>query len=156
MSELLESPSFNEVRKTVNNVPQINRGGCGIAALALIRWIRKNKPEEIKHIKMCFMYERWSEEQEIKSNRRWVKGQRKTPYIPSHIMLTYKGVLFDSKVVGDSYGYVMDPMPSKVLLNAINFNGWNHNFKRRKNVRELGRKLSINMNDVRVTVPYAW
>jgi hypothetical protein len=34
----------------LNSIPNINSGGCGIAALAIIRWLKKNKKKSAKAV----------------------------------------------------------------------------------------------------------
>ena len=34
--------TLKQVQKFLSNIPNINRGGCGISALALYRWLENN------------------------------------------------------------------------------------------------------------------
>jgi len=50
MSVETKTVTFEDVQEAINQVPCINRGGCGIAALAMARWIKKNNPNWMTYL----------------------------------------------------------------------------------------------------------
>ena len=43
--------NFGDVQEFLSEIPHINRGGCGIASLAMFLWLKKNKELRKRKIK---------------------------------------------------------------------------------------------------------
>ncbi|MFA5152662.1 MAG: hypothetical protein WC554_08900 [Clostridia bacterium] len=79
--------SLDEVMSALNSISCINSGGCGISALAMYLWLKKNK--QISPT-ILFCYEGWCSN--IYNNN--CKDEKLL--VPNHVMLLYKRQKIDS------------------------------------------------------------
>lgn len=130
--------------KFLNSIPNINSGGCGIAALAMYRYLKKNKLLP-KDFKILFLYNNNCKSL-YDANR---KGGN---FGANHIVFWFNGNLYDTdglfEIEYTDYKYIL-PASIKKLLAALNDdNGWNPMFKREKQIPKIERRLKINLSDV--------
>jgi len=100
-------------------IPRINSGGCGIAALAIIRYLEKNYPERSKRVKIAYCYQSMFFSDlgnKIKENRSIITNLKSNnnnnnnniddsnninleksvrPWVPAHVMVKLGKYLFD-------------------------------------------------------------
>jgi len=167
---IVENISFIEALKKLKKIKALNYGGCGIATLAILRWIKNNCPDELQNISIISLfYSRGRNLSEIKSKNRAIylsKNKRDSGTVPNHIGILYKNKLFfDSNNHGvflPSYlkieGAVRNQIqiftkPDKAeefLLYLINKEpgDWNPFFNRKKQVQRIEKKLKISLSDV--------
>jgi hypothetical protein len=126
--------NFEEARKYLSLVPNIDFGGCGIAAISLYRWVKQNEGESPGIILLYSPFKG-----EVGSCR---KG-------PSHCGIEYKEKILDrSEVIPlDLYSNWMKISEGGMinLLNALD--NWNETFDR-KHVPVIGKHLGIDLSDV--------
>jgi hypothetical protein len=142
-----------KVRQILDNIDDINCGGCGVAALAIYRWLKKNNllfgGEEI-----VFLY-CW-EDSVFKCNDKVFKGEREPAELeaPSHIVLNIEGTFIDStfrtnETLTERYQAKHLGVTEDILLKTINNIGsWNDMFEREYNVPFIESSLGINLKDV--------
>jgi hypothetical protein len=136
--------------KLLNTIPYINSGGCGIAAISIIRWTEKNNMSKPV---IVFLYE-GSEEEEADKNMSLIQsGHIKSAYTPSHIALLIDGEVIDSREfkdynVLDVYGVCHSGVSAEELLELINSGNWNDWFSRKNNIPLIERMLDIDLSDI--------
>lgn len=127
--------------------PDINRGGCGIAALSTIRWADKNNkpiPESV------FLYTSWEKDMAEENQSLIKNGHIKDCYVPAHIALLVDDRVIDSDGVIDSGLYPvthMDVSPGELLV-LINRGDWNDTFVRKVGVPKIMGMLKIDLSDI--------
>lgn len=142
--------TLDEVRRFLNRIDEVNCGGCGIAALAIYRWLKKRnllKGDE----KFVFMYV--YEDDVFSGNEKFFKGEYDELNAPSHIVLKIGDRLVDStnrsnEMLEDRYNKKHLGISEEILLKTINHNSWNDSFYREENVPVIEKVLDINLNDV--------
>ena len=126
----------------------LNCGGCGIAALAAIRWAEKNH-NPVSGIEIIFLYTE-DEESICEENQSLIEnGHIDSALVPAHIAIGYCGRVLDSEGVVDigSYIYHSDVLPQE-LLTLINRGTWNPSFSRLVEVPKIERLLNIDLSDI--------
>jgi hypothetical protein len=145
---------LKRVTEVLNRVPSISHGGCGVSALAIYRWLKKNNQH--KDVKFLFMYCYWAKS-EFDINERRLNDGHTALWVPQHI-----GLVVNKKVV-DSFGVNDEPFDDfhyfhvigseEQVLKTINTpygNGWNDDFDRRSNLSRIEELLGIDLSDVRM------
>lgn len=139
--------TLKEVREYLNDVEDINWGGCAIAMLAMYRWLKKNnqlKPDT------CFIFlhdntDRYERNKESLSNI----GQ--TPTACTHACLYHDGKYIDSKSNIDirNYRFMLKIDSEEFIVESINNrSAWNDTFERDKYVPDIAEDLEIDLSDL--------
>lgn len=148
---MLPKTKLKQLEKACNklaDVPAINYGGCGIAALALYRWCIVHKIQPDGFILL--------DDDGIDNNSYAIEtGEYENMTVPSHIVLSVKGYYCDSRGISDDnpysdeYDYVLDGIKPDALLYLIN-NGesWNDEFDRECGVPEIEQILHVDLSDI--------
>ncbi len=135
------------------DIPYINRGGCGIAALAMYRWLKdRNWLQEDTFIVYMYCYEDgyFDHNQEIIDNG---YGEMISC---AHAVLHHDGSYHDSNGTHSkydlnykNYNIFHEIRDEQVVLDSINNieAGWNSNFERHF-VGDIQSRLNINLTDV--------
>jgi hypothetical protein len=145
--------TLDQVRSFLNDIPNINSGGCGIAALAMYRWIKKNVPQHVDNVLFHFFHrdsESYNNNKTLLNNNTYNSDNIA---IPSHIGIQIKNL---TKVIDtyrnldiQYYGYVVETNSEDVLIKAINnISNWNPMFFRKHNVKKIQKELNIDLSDV--------
>lgn len=149
--------SFENVRQYLNTVPNIDEGGCGIAALAMARWLKKGN---WRHKVMFFMG--YHNSTDFMNNTKSVySAQNMNEMIPVPIAPSHAGIVTQtdgsqSVNVVDANGkldllrffYTHTFYNEKIMITAVNNIGsWNTNFKR-VNVKDIAKTLDIDLSDI--------
>ncbi len=123
-----EIKSFKNVRKYLNSVEDINMGGCGISALAMYRWLKKNNklPENTK---FAFLY---NSKYDFTSNSEINKGNKNgLPVAPYHAVLFHNRKYIDcrGKINVNEYNYKQMINNEEFIKKAVNnILKWNKTF----------------------------
>lgn len=142
--------TLQEIREIIRNVPDISQGGCGIAALAMSRWIKKN----MYGSKVVFVLG-YDDSYRFEINNKAIL-KKDDPTSATHIgLIVYdndEGVqrIIDCRRTFDmtSYEYTNTFTDPKILIKAINrVNKWNTDFDRRY-VAHIAAHLEIDLSDV--------
>ena len=145
--------TFKDVQKEIDQIPFINNGGCGIAALAMVRWIKKYAYDQMTYLFVMGHNDVGS----FKLNAAIVANATKLePTSANHIgpiiydHLNNKQMIVDSTATYNmlNYDYVNTFRDERILLKAINqVDHWNPVFNR-GNVDIIAKSLNINLSDV--------
>lgn len=145
---------FDEVRSMLNDIPNINAGGCGIAALAMARWIKKNaKSSQLKTVYVMGHHDIIT----YTANSNHLINKHNTPMACYHIGLILYDLVNRTQCTIDSgntfhmwsYPYLNTFTEDSVLITAINqVHTWNTDFNRRKFVPIISEMLGISLDDV--------
>ena len=132
----------------LSKIPDINRGGCGIAALAMYRYLGK------KNLEILFLYRNFKDE-DYENNQRVINGDTSCiPSAPLHVVLRKNGKFFDS--TGDlddnyvNFAYLFQhTCTEKFLTDAIKkADNWRSIFNR-EHIKEIEQKLKVDLSDVK-------
>lgn len=140
-----------DVCKFLDRIENINCGGCGIAALAMYRWLKKNNllcGDE----KFVYLYS-FRSEYLFYENQKYFCGESKKMFPASHIGLFHNNRIYDSEGSVNKNGYLHSHETSveKVLVKSLkNHTHWNDEFKRNDNINIISKTLDINLNDVKI------
>lgn len=145
--------TLDDVRNFLDRISCINSGGCGISALAMYRWVKKNMPEHAKKSMFHFFHR---DKEGYQNNKSLIKNNSYDSTnisIPAHIGFEIKKVteIIDScrNVFKEQYGYAVKTSSEDVLINAINnVNDWNYSFSREESVPVIEAGLDIDLSDV--------
>jgi len=153
MSVEISTVTFEDVQKSIAQVPNINWGGCGIAALAMARWIKKNKEDRMGYLFVMGH----NDVESFKLNSEVLANATKLePTSASHIGLIVYDYMTETQKIVDcdstynmlAYDYVNTFHDEKVLLKAINrIDRWNTGFER-KHVATIAEVLGIDLSDI--------
>lgn len=151
--ETKSKTTFEDVQAAINQVPNINQGGCGIAALAMARWIKKNNPNWMTYLFVMGHDDVGA----FKLNAEVLANTTKLePTSASHIgLIVYDHEKNTQKIVDCNtifnmlqYKYVNTFHSEKVLLKSINrVDHWNKDFDR-INVASIANVLDIDLSDI--------
>jgi hypothetical protein len=148
---------ISDVQEALDIIPNINHGGCGIAALALARWIKKNKPYFKVHFILAY-----DNRKEFKNNTDVICNIEKT----RAVAVAHAGVVIElnrggAPCIVDSkgafpitrYECTHTFADEAIMVKAINEgNNWNPEFNR-ANVYIIEQVLEIDLSDVSQTYP---
>ncbi|MCK9568118.1 hypothetical protein M0R72_04160 [Candidatus Pacearchaeota archaeon] len=140
-----EITTFEEVRKYLSNIPNIHFGGCGISALSMYRWLKKNGREAPKII---LLYN-GKNYQAYENNKKTIRKEGMSSLIASdHCAIQYKSKTLDVKqeiFIDYSFQQKIEEQEMLTLLN----NGicWNPEFSKQY-VPRIGERLKIDLSDV--------
>lgn len=122
-----------------------NNGGCGIIALALYRYLRKDCS--------LFLVDYYNSHtmKEIKDNN----ASNKPFKVPLHMSLFIENNIIDTygiKHIDDYHNrnvdFVIVPFNERSLLETINNKGWNRRFNREEKIPIIEKTLNVKLNDV--------
>ena len=137
--------TLDEVREYLSKVSYIDLGGCGISALAMIRWINKNMRN--KKVLINFTHNSCSY---YNDNKDYFENGKGKVCAHSHIVLRYKRKYFDCRMEYKlkDLDRILKTNHEEILLEAINNIGtWNDKFQR-KYVKKIQKDLDIDLSDV--------
>ncbi len=139
--------SLNEIRDYLSNIRNINRGGCGVAALA----IYDQAIREGKKAKIVFCWDIWSlifDDGSYERHERYKEGSARKPPACSHVIVKVGHKYYDSdqtftkKLVNDRFRRRDEAVTREHLVAAIKNEGeWNDAFDRRKNLPKIQKYL---------------
>ena len=136
--------NFEDVRKYLSGIPNIDSGGCGIAALSMYRWLEKNKREQPKFI-CCYV-----DLGDYKKNLLYLGGDNDKLTAPNHCGIEYKNNFLDNYSVIPVWKYKGGShlTNEQGMLDLINFGDWWSGKFERKNAKEISKRLEIDLSDV--------
>ena len=142
--------SLNDVKVFLNNIPNINKGGCGIALFSLYKWLEKNN----KLSKFKFIYMHRSKSEEYENNRKFLNNENIKPCAPCHCFLKIGNRYIDSRDDWDEEelkkwgSYELKTDDINFLIKSIkNKSSWNCRFDR-DNIFKIEKGLNISLNEI--------
>lgn len=144
---------FAEVLRYLSSIEYINRGGCGIAALAIHRWLEKNGM--LKDTKIVFLYDYMTHMLYNTNYEILNKNRNGIPEGAPHIVVKRLNKYLDSEGylkkthIDFRYSNKLE-VDTDFLLTAINNNRgkWNELFDRKKQIPKIAKNLNIDLSDV--------
>jgi len=139
--------SFTELRKYLQSIPNIDNGGCAIAALTMHRWLKqRDRKSEI-----VYFYGDQSLNS-MKENNNFQKSGKGIPMSCSHAYVQYLRRYYDVEGITD------DPRPHHSLseavvvqtINNVDFDIWNEDFDHKKFVPLIERNVGVNLKDIKL------
>jgi len=145
--------SFDDVRNFLNDIPNINCGGCGIAALSMFLWTKEHEAEFIDDFKLIYKYTAWSLDA-YEDNVAYFQGKRPYPNSCGHALIKHKNIIQDTSDTGYDCSYFFTSHESVIdapdiedfLRKSINHGSWNRFFNRKKYVPYIEKNLKINLD----------
>jgi ribosomal protein L39E len=138
--------TLKSVEKFISKIPYINAGGCGIAALAMYRWIENNKPKLLDKTEILFIYK--DDEKDYKINCKLLKTKKTVLKVPCHVVIKANNKIYNSM---HWRTYQKHKVTLEHLINTINnTNNWNDTFYRNPNTSIISKKLNVNLTDVKL------
>lgn len=134
---------FEDVRKYLSRIPNINSGGCGISALSMYRWLEKNENKKSNLI-ICYN----NSEKYDKTIENLGKDNDKL-FAPSHCGIRHNNHFLDAdSMIPIGFYLRYSTTNEKGMLELINFGDfWSEEFER-GNTKEISKRLKINLSDV--------
>jgi hypothetical protein len=138
-------PTFKETRKTLNGIPYINCGGCGLAALALFDSAKR----EGKSPKIVYCYTAY-DGSSLHKNNLFKEGKRKKATACHHVVIKLGKRYWDStgKIDEDAFSefeWIDEEITRKHLIASLNNKGvWNSSFNRRGAMPQLKKLIKKN------------
>ena len=144
---------LKQVLKYLNNIPNINDGGCGVSALAIYRWIKAHY--QVKNVEILFCYGCWRSVWDYRNNKQVFRIGKGNLSSPSHVVLKYKNFIFDSsgiiKDLKSEFPNIHKATRLNLFISVLNdLNEWNDSFERKpKVIKNIEKYLNINLSDVK-------
>lgn len=137
-----------DVMKFLANVPNINSGGCLIAAYALYLFLKKQGVKS--NFQIVTLDNRW---EKIEPNWEFINGNSENAESAWHFGWTFNGgrTIYDcdGRIADHSYLLklvIPKELTEKFCQSALKSGNWNHWFVRKVEVPKIEEKLGINLN----------
>lgn len=139
--------TFYDVVKFLSTIENINRGGCGISALAMYLWLEKNGLINYND-SIVYLYD---DLYQYNTNQKLVNNVSNFGSACSHAILKHSGFYFDSD--GEffdikKYSYYQELSVDAVRI-TLKSNNWNYMFDRNKNLKKIETVLGVNIFNVK-------
>lgn len=143
---------LEQVYRTLDSVPELNKGGCLIAAKAVLLYINKNYNFGNQINLVQISYDNY--DSSLFHNKRFIKGEEDVAVAGNHFVLTTdKGkTLYDSEGFYElKKGYKKLIIPQKKTKEFIESalsvkENWNRSFNRTTGIKKINNLLNINLN----------
>lgn len=129
----------------LDSIPNINDGGCGLAALAIVRYLRK-QGHEIENPFRVIYYD--TSRYYVERNKEAIENGEHLERTP-HIIVEIGEKVYDStgEFCEDTYNYINE-VPEHILVLTLNTDKWNKCFNRVKWYPHIVDTLGIDLSDV--------
>lgn len=145
---------FTTVLAYLDSIPAINKGGCGISALAIYRWCKANGvPVSDRPFVILCRSKEGAERNDTALNR----GDLDAITIP-HVVIEVNGTLWDSTGSESQSQGLFQEIPYRTpyhlseheLLETLNeqYDRWNETFRRKSSIPKIERRLQVDLSDV--------
>lgn len=136
---------LNDVREYLSEIPNINLGGCGIAALTMLRVLKKNNIQA----RIIFLHES-DEIEQFSTNKLALEDNDIDPIACSHIGVKVGNRAFDCNEDLKLKNWErIETEDEKYLLRMINNPRWNKKFDR-ENVKKIEEHTGVCLSDVKI------
>ena len=140
--------TFEDVREYLSNIPAISKGGCGVAALAMYLWLKKNErlPDGFEFV---LLYSIFEDDDIFENNAEVLHNKRGNACAPCHIAIKYKDQIIDadSTINTSNWDKIQFVTDEWFIWNMINNIGsWNPTFNR-DHIKSIEIKLDIELKD---------
>lgn len=146
----LTNLNFDSVLAYLSSINHVNQGGCGIAALAMYRWLELNK---LLAADTAFVYlYRDYDKGLYENNRQYIENGEGEINSCNHAVLFHRGDYIDCS--GILCGEFLSEYPFKqvvdeeILIESLNTDNWNCMFDRHNAIPFIEKKFKISLSDV--------
>jgi hypothetical protein len=144
--------TFEELRRYLNRIPNINYGGCGLSALVMYRWLKKNGFD----CKIYFLYD--FDYRMVKDD--YLNMDLLTPF---HVLIGKDNFILDShtgeiyngeKTIYFSYSdqdesrYCIYEMDEESLVDRLMYGHWNRKFEKEYHFDNIVNYCGIDLSDI--------
>lgn len=138
---------FSDVQKYLRAITNIHRGGCGVSALAMFRWLKNNN--KLEDTRFVYLYD---DKEAYLNNNRILRNHEGIPKGAMHVVLLHEGKFIDC--YGDvnianhgEWVQIIDEVEF-IEKSVSNRKGWNQTFGR-ENIEKIENKLEIDLSDIK-------
>ena len=145
--------SLNSILESLDDLPFINSGGCGVSALAIYRWCKAHDVW-VSDRPFTFLWRDGNEWEASNNDELLLNGELDRVEAPSHVVIQlFDGGDYDSTGQRcDCYPYVVRQeykLNEQELLNVINRpEEWNSVFQRALLIERIEFSLGIDLSDI--------
>jgi len=142
--------NFNTVLDCLRSINYINGGGCGIAALAMYRWLEANK-YLTSNTKVVYLYRNYDKGL-YDNNKQYIENGDGEINSCNHAVLFHYGNYIDCRGVLDKV--VLNDYPFKqlieeeILVESLNTDTWNSMFNREISIPFIEKMLGVDLSDI--------
>lgn len=134
-----------------NEVKGINFGGCGVAALSMYRFLKRNNQLDYNS-SFAFIYYSDSYNDLLINELILNDHLKELPHVPNHVVLNLCGVLFDSDGVftleeDDRIQLIPFDREDFIIDTINNLDYWSNEFDRRQ-IDTISKELDIDLSDI--------
>lgn len=138
--------NLQDVRNFLSDIPSIHYGGCGVAALAMARWLKKFIN---KSVNIVFGYNYKFQYDQNNKALSTMKTNNFTSYAHCGISFPFSDEVFDAKKYWIDYAYEYEAiLPEFAVVHALNNGGWNNCFDRKVWIPKIEKVLNIDLSDI--------
>lgn len=147
-----EPKTFDEVREFLSRVSSIHGGGCGIAAFAMYKWLKKN--EQLTYdFKFVICYDPDNDDDNrYLNNMKVLRSKEGKAMATSHIGIINGRVPIDcwGSIHLTRYGLIQFVQFEWFMTNMINNRGsWNPSFNREESIPLIEKTLNIDLSEIK-------
>jgi hypothetical protein len=139
--------TLEEVMNFLSSIDSISRGGCGISALAMYRWLKKHG----KTTEQTAFYYLENDAERHNNNKSYYSNKDVSLIAPCHIVLYHNDRTIDCEGYQSisSYDFQLLEKSEEFLIKMINnIHSWNCAFRRKDHVKNIAKTLDIDLSDV--------
>jgi len=140
---------LNQVLEFLNEIPCINQGGCGISALAVYRWLKKNNSLSDD---FAIIYLHYWDNNDMELNNNFISGESKVATSCSHAIFRYNGKLYDSNgihrgvdVSTTNHVVITVKDIERFMRASLSVSNWNTCFSREQAIPLINKKLQVDL-----------
>ena len=143
---------FENVRKYLSTIPNIACGGCGVAAIAMYRWLVMRGFNE-NSLSIIMGHNRVGS---FLKNSEAYGTTKDLPFACTHVGLIIQYEKNDMVVdcmyrwYFNSYKYAQIVDESALISSLNNLEDWNSDFDRGEYIPQIEKKLNINLSDIKI------
>jgi hypothetical protein len=148
-----EPKTFDEVREFLSRIYSIHGGGCGVAALAMYKWLKKNN-QLTYDFKFVICYDPdYDDDNRYLNNMKVLRTKEGKAMATSHMGIINGGVPIDSwgSIQLTRYGLIQFVAFEWFMTNMINNKGsWNSEFNRDESIPLIEKTLDIDLSEIKI------
>lgn len=142
--------NLQNLRFFLDAIPNIHQGGCGIAALCMLRFLKEKGHKQAKAI---FLYSKYNDERYVFNNKS-LTSQSSLIVPMNHVGIVHKGHIIDcNRSIEPNEFRHIHLVEDATLVNVLHCNNWNSDFDRETHLPIIIDKTGINLMDINAKAP---
>lgn len=146
--------TFDDVRSFLSSIYSIHGGGCGVSALAMYKWLKKN--DQLNYdFKFVICYDPdVDDDDRYLNNMKVLRTKEGNAMATSHLGIINGGYPMDSwgQIHLTRYGLIQFVNVEWFMINMINNKGsWNPSFDRKTNIPRIEQALGIDLSEIKTS-----